>query len=105
MDDFLPTHIARRARATFPPPYSRVWKHYESEGGRKLELSDTSFMPEGARQAVEYMNREPRNLFGFDDLFPDPDLYGGGLNMARPGDFLRPHADFNWNDKQYGTAP
>lgn len=106
MDDFLPQRMAEMAEAAFPSVESRDWKHYESEGGKKLEMADYARMPKALQEVVHYVNRTPRGLFGFDDLFPDHALYGGGLNMARPGDFLKPHADFNWNDelKAYRTV-
>ena len=38
------------------------------------------------------------NLVGFKKIFPDPNLYAGGLSVMYKGDFLNPHID-NSHDK------
>jgi Rps23 Pro-64 3,4-dihydroxylase Tpa1-like proline 4-hydroxylase len=47
-----------------------------------------------SRECIAYLER----LTGIDRLIADPSLMGGGLNAVAEGDFLRVHADFNFNN-------
>lgn len=104
-DDFLPADLMEEAARAFPDERAFGWRCFDNEHGRKLEMRDVALMPSVFRDIVELVN-EPPALFGFDDLFADPALYGGGLNLVLPGGFLAPHADFNWNEdlKAYRTV-
>jgi hypothetical protein len=116
IDDFLPSEMAVEAFLAFPNANDPIWKAHGREftgdgNSRKLEMPKRSEMPEALQKVVDLVNgpealAKVRALTGFDDLMPDPELYGGGLNIVEAGGYLKPHGDFNWNDglKAYRTV-
>lgn len=115
IDDYLPAGLAERALATYPKPDDPIWRSFGREyvnpgNGRKFEMPVYSAMPPALRETVDLVHSEQhlqfvRDITGYHDLFTDPTLMGGGLNMSMSGGFLRVHADFNFNNelKSYRT--
>jgi hypothetical protein len=116
IDDFLPEEMAVEAFLAFPNADDPIWKahgrEFTGEGkSRKLEMGKRAAMPEALQKVVDLVHGPAaldklKAMTGFDDLTPDPSLYGGGLNLVEPGGFLKAHADFNWNEqlKAYRTV-
>lgn len=116
IDDFLPSDMAEEAFLAFPNADDPIWRthgrEFTGEGhSRKLECAKAEAMPEALRKAFELLTGEGalaklKALTGFDDLFADPSLYGGGITLTPAGGFLDTHADFNWQDelKAYRTV-
>jgi hypothetical protein len=111
IDNFLPADIAEVAHAAFPKPDADIWKtmgrNYKKDKiADKFEMTNYEAMDPALQRVVDIINGPAfvdylNKLTGFDDLLPDMTLNGGGLNMVKPGGFLRTHADFNWsNDLQ-----
>jgi hypothetical protein len=111
IEDLLPVDEAEAGLRQFPDKDDAVWTRegrlYESAGnGLKLELARFSAMGPALRRIIEGLQTPAfveylEALTGIDHLLPDPDLFGGGLNLVATGGYLRTHADFNFNnDKQ-----
>lgn len=111
-DNFLPADIAEAAWAAFPKPNDPIWtsegRNYKKEKvADKFEMTNFKAMPPTIQRAVEIINGPEfidylGELTGFDDLLPDMTFNGGGLNMVKPGGYLRTHADFNWSNDLQG---
>jgi len=116
IDDFLPAEMAEDAYLSFPNADDPIWKDHGREftgdgHSKKLECAKVEAMPEPLRKVFDLLTGEGclnklKALTGFDDLFADPSLYGGGITLTPPGGFLDAHADFNWQDelKAYRTV-
>lgn len=111
IDNFLPADIAEAALAAFPDPDSFTWRDHgrnykQDKVADKFEMTKYNAMAPALQRVVDVINGPQfvaylNKLTGFTDLVADMTLNGGGLNMVKPGGFLRTHADFNWsNDLQ-----
>jgi Rps23 Pro-64 3,4-dihydroxylase Tpa1-like proline 4-hydroxylase len=109
MDGFLPAAMADAAAEEFPGASDSVWldhgREFRNQHARKLELSNVSAMPPALRKVVAHVHspvmvERIRELTGIDDIEPDPNLYGGGLNLVEPGGFLDRHVDYNWSSER-----
>lgn len=105
IDDFLPDDMAEEAFLAFPNADDPIWREHGREftgdgHSRKLECAKVEAMPEALRKVFDLLTGEPaleklKALTGFDDLFADPSLYGGGITLTPAGGFLDVHSDFN----------
>ncbi len=112
IDDFLPLPIAEAAWEAFPDAENELWhtegRNYKKERiADKHEMTNYEVMHPALQQVVDIINGPAfvdylNKLAGFDDLTADMTLNGGGLNMVKPGGFLRAHADFNWSNELQG---
>lgn len=108
IEDFLPAELADDAYLAFPNADDPIWREHGREftgdgHSKKLECAKVEAMPEALRKVFDLLTgpaalEKLKTLTGFDDLFADPSLYGGGITLTPPGGFLRPHADFNFAD-------
>ncbi len=99
LDGFLPAAVAEQAMEEFPPLDPQRWNHYIHANERKFSHTDPATWGPTLRAILHELN-SPRfvafigALTGFDGLFPDPTLEGGGLHQSTTGGFLNIHADF-----------
>lgn len=109
VDNFLPADIAEAALAAYPNPDDDTWKndgrnYKQDKIADKYEMTKYNAMPPALQRVVDIINGPEfvawlNTLTGFTDLMADMTLNGGGLNMVKPGGFLRTHADFNWSNE------
>ena len=109
IEDFLPAELAEDAYLAFPSADDPIWREHGREftgdgHSKKLECAKVAAMPEPLRKVFDLLTGpgaldKLKALTGFDDLFADPSLYGGGITLTPPGGFLDVHADFNWQDE------
>lgn len=99
IDDLLPPTDGPEIARDFPAPDARwrVRKHLHSS---KATLDDITLFPHVLRSVVNSLYGEPicrviAHLFSLEKVEPDWLLYGGGLHVSGPGDFLDIHADFS----------
>ena len=106
IDDFLPDDMAEEAFLAFPNADDPIWrehgKDFSGDGhARKMHMGKRDAMPEALQRVVDLVNSPAaidklKALTGFDDLMPDPDLYGGGITLMPAGGYLDRHLDFNF---------
>lgn len=107
IDDFFASDLAEAIESEFPSQDDPVWLNHGQifalEGkGEKREHRQLSAMGPAlqrsfeAVQSPEFIDYVSR-ITNVPDLRPDPQLYGGGLNLVGNGGFLEIHADFNFN--------
>jgi Rps23 Pro-64 3,4-dihydroxylase Tpa1-like proline 4-hydroxylase len=109
IDNFLASETAEAAAAAFPDSANDIWKshgrNYQKDKiADKYEMTKYQQLHPALQKVVDIVNGPEftaylNTLTGFDDLTPDMTLNGGGLNMVKPGGFLRTHADFNWSNE------
>ncbi len=108
IDNFLPLDAAQAAHDAFPKSSDELWanhgRNYKNEtNADKFEMTKYQAMHPALKHVVDVVNGAEftawlNKLTGFSDLAADMTLNGGGLNMVKPGGFLRIHADFNWSN-------
>lgn len=106
IDDFLPDDMAEEAFLAFPNANDPIWrehgKDFSGDGhARKMHMGKRDAMPEALQRVVDLVNspaaiEKLKALTGFDELMPDPDLYGGGITLMPAGGYLDKHLDFNF---------
>lgn len=100
VDDLLPEEMARKIRASFPPPSSM--KRRSSLRERKQVAAQMDRYDPLGEEAL-FAFQDPRlvklvgDITGFTPLNADPELYAGGLSLMLDGDFLNPHLDNSHN--------
>lgn len=99
VDGFLDPDFARQVAASYPPPDSDYWTHYNHVNEKKLAQTNRAKIPPIPLEAINELN-SPRfiaflsKLTGIPNLIPDPSLAGGGMHQIKKGGFLNVHADF-----------
>lgn len=101
-DDFLPKDVALslyNEMLTIPDEH---WRIFSRNGSHMMELNKLNLAPQ-AFNLVNYLHssqmlKQLSDLTGIPDLIPDPHLVGAGYSKSFPGDTLKLHTDFNWND-------
>jgi len=96
IDDLLPTDLAERVAAQFPPIESMMLKSSIRE--RKRVGVDVGAYAPVVTETL-YAFQDPRVIdavrraTGIGDMAPDASLYAAGLSAMGEGDFLNPHLD------------
>ncbi|MFB9054666.1 2OG-Fe(II) oxygenase [Formosa undariae] len=101
IDDILPKNLAEELHKQFPTAEEMVlkkslreYKHVAAQMDKYnpiLEEAIYAFQDDAIVKLVS-------EICGVDDLFPDENLYAGGLSAMQNGQFLNPHLD-NSHDK------
>ncbi len=109
IDNFLPEAEAQAAHDAFPKSSDELWANHgrnykNADNADKFEMTKYQAMHPALKHVVDVVNGPEftqwlNDLTGFTDLTSDMTLNGGGLNMVKPGGFLRIHADFNWSNE------
>lgn len=102
IDDFLPRDVAYDMFNEINSVDNSLWKHFTRNGSNMYELNKIELTPVAfnvmnylhSSHALKYLSE----LTGIPGLIPDPHLVGAGYSKAYPGDTLKVHTDFNWND-------
>jgi len=101
IEDILPVTLARELFHAFPKPAEMVLKKSLRED--KYVAAQMNKHNPLLEEAI-YAFQDPRvvsflaETCGIPDLYPDPNLYAGGLSLMRNTQFLNPHLD-NSHDK------
>lgn len=78
-------------------------KKFERAGSCMLECNDASINPVLRNLYFKYSSPEflqkLESVIGINGLLPDPYLVGAGYSQIKNYGDLKPHIDFNWNDK------
>src|SRR5262249_8242045 len=101
---FLPTEVAERVLAEFPPPRQAAWQRTGSFDQQKLAAQREDQFGDFIRDVLRACNavgclRFLEELTGIAGLLGDPYFEGGGLHQIERGGFLKVHADFNWHKR------
>lgn len=100
IDDLLRPPKRREIFDNFP---ADAWPEWDDVGDslqyKKLSCERIQVFPPSLSALVHELNSGPLLRFlegvtGLDGLIPDPHLWGGGLQVIRPGGYLWPHTDF-----------
>lgn len=101
IDDILPLDIAMEIYRQFPNPDEmrqrknlRENKHVAAQMNQYHPILEETIFAFQAQKIVEFV----KELCGIEDLYPDENLYAGGISSMRKGQFLNPHLD-NSHDK------
>lgn len=98
-DGLFDLTFARECALAFPNPGTR-WRARTHLHSRKMTFDILEDFPSALREAVTLLSSPwtcswLARLLGLDKVEPDPLLFGGGLHVSGPGDFLDIHADFS----------
>jgi Rps23 Pro-64 3,4-dihydroxylase Tpa1-like proline 4-hydroxylase len=101
IDDLLPQTICRQLYQAFPPKHDMVLKKSLRENKYvAAQMNKYDPLLEGAifafqdQRVVDAVHK----ISGIPDMFPDSNLYAGGISLMAEGSFLNPHLD-NSHDK------
>jgi Rps23 Pro-64 3,4-dihydroxylase Tpa1-like proline 4-hydroxylase len=101
IDDLLPENIVNEIYNIFPDPKNmtlnktlREYKYIAAQMNQYNPLLEEVIYAFQAPIVVECISR----ITGVDNLFPDDNLYAGGLSLMGDGHYLNPHLD-NSHDK------
>jgi hypothetical protein len=93
LDGFIPPTTVRAINAQWPAD----WRREDGKFNRKWS---SEHLPAAAREVVDGIDVGiVERLTGISGLFPDTDMFGGGLHCIPPGGFLKMHVDFNRHPK------
>ena len=78
-------------------------KHFDRAGSNMLEANDITKLPilKGLYNNFsepDFLNFIERKI-GIGGVLPDPHLIGAGYSQIKDSGDLKPHVDFNWNDR------
>ena len=101
-DNFLPQDVALNLYNEALSIPDEHWKVFTRNGSHMMELNKLHLTP-CAFELVNYLHSsymldQLSELTGIPGLLPDPYLVGAGYSKSFPGDTLKLHTDFNWND-------
>lgn len=85
----FPADLLAAARAEWPGVDWPGWFRYDTPDQKKRAAWDFQKMPLACRHLLALMARHPPA----GDLTPDLSLYGGGMHLMLPGDYVRTHLD------------
>lgn len=99
IEDFLLPAVAARAISEFPPLDVENWNPYSHANERKFSQTDPETWGPSLQSILAELNSDRfvsflSSLTGFEGLFADDSLEGGGLHQSTTGGFLNVHADF-----------
>ena len=99
LDDFVNTEALEQGLKEFPSTRGKGWTHYHHVNENKFGKTKLDEFPPALRKIVEDLNSDRfvnflRALTGYDKLFADESLEGGGLHQIGPGGYLNIHADY-----------
>ena len=80
------------------------WTVFTRSGSRMEEYRDLIYTPIAHNITYDLMHSgemiyDLEQMTGIVGLLPDPHIVGAGFSIIRPGDSLKCHYDFNWNDR------
>jgi len=80
------------------------WTNFTRAGSNMEEYNDLVYCKEGHKTTYDLMHSgemcyELEQLTDYVGLMPDPHLVGAGYSRFKVGSDLKPHYDFNWNDR------
>ena len=80
------------------------WTNFTRAGSNMEEYNDLVYCEKGHKITYDLMHSgemcyELEQLTDMVGLMPDPHLVGAGYSRFKPGSDLKPHYDFNWNDR------
>jgi hypothetical protein len=78
-------------------------KHFDRVGSNMFEANDIKKLPILKNLYVNFSEPNFLNFIekkiGIDGILPDPHLIGAGYSQIKDSGDLKPHIDFNWNNK------
>ena len=93
IDNYLDQETVRKITEEWP----EEWLKEDGAFNRKWS---TNKLPPTAQEVVDSVDiRLVETLTGTQGLFPDPEMFGGGLHCIPRGGFLKMHVDFNRHPK------
>ncbi|MCF6226404.1 MAG: 2OG-Fe(II) oxygenase [Xanthomonadales bacterium] len=96
IDNLLPSSVAKQINKAFPVAESMLLKKSLREY-KYIAVQMDQYAP--ILEAAIFAFQDPRivelikNICSIDSLYPDKNLYAGGLSLMRKGQFLNPHID------------
>lgn len=99
IDDFLSPTAIESAIEEFPPLRIDDWNTYSHANERKFSQTEPATWGSTLQSILAELNSDRFVSFlsvltGFEGLFADDSLEGGGLHQSTTGGFLNVHADF-----------
>jgi hypothetical protein len=99
IEDFLRPAFVTNAIAEFPQLNVENWNPYSHVNERKFSQTDPETWGPTLQSILAELNSDRfvsflSSLTGFEGLFADDSLEGGGLHQSTTGGFLNVHADF-----------
>jgi hypothetical protein len=95
IDEFLPMHVFETVRAKLPDPQQMIrrrdWRERKyvcadlDQFGPALQALVMEFSSDAVAKVLEPLYGTP--------LWPDENLYNGGVTLMAPGDYMMPHLD------------
>lgn len=102
-DDFLPEDLLQGIQEEIETIPAHLWSKFTRNGSFMRECNNLKFSPRIRDLVLNLNSREflnwLENITGLKKLIPDPHLIGAGLMRCGPGDSLKLHTDFNWNEQ------
>lgn len=103
LDNFLPENTALALEKECDSLTNVSWKKFDRNHSKMDEYSDLSQAPQAfdlvaamhSQQFMQWLSE----VTGIDGVLPDPYLTGAGYSKIYSGEILKPHTDFNWNDR------
>ncbi|MGM0632174.1 MAG: 2OG-Fe(II) oxygenase [Pseudomonadota bacterium] len=96
LDNLLPDDVARQIHDAFPAPGSmklrkslREHKHVAAQMDQHDPIIEEAVYAFQDQRIVELI----REVCGIESLYPDENLYAGGISLMGKGQFLNPHLD------------
>lgn len=102
-DDFLPEDLFRQVREEINVIPEHLWTKFTRNGSMMKECTNLKFAPTIRELALNFNSHEfvrwLEDMTGIERIVPDPHFIGAGLMRCYPGDSLKLHTDFNWNEQ------
>jgi hypothetical protein len=102
-DDFLPEDILAGVQDEINTIPQHLWSKFTRNGSFMEECNNFFYAPK-SRELVLNLNSSEflnwlENITGLRKLLADPHMIGSGYMRCYPGDSLKLHTDFNWNEQ------
>lgn len=102
-DDFLPPDVLEAVQQEIDAIPEHLWGKFTRNGSFMKECNNLNYSPVIRELALNFNSSEfvtwLENITGITKIIPDPHLIGAGLMRCGPGDSLKLHTDFNWNEQ------
>jgi len=102
-DDFLPQDLLTAVQNEIDEIPLHIWDSFTRNGSYMRECNNMKFSPLIRELVMNFNSGEfvhwLEGITGLEKLIPDPHLIGAGLMRCGPGNSLKLHTDFNWNEQ------
>ena len=102
-DNFLPEDLLLAVQDEIDQIPKHIWDTFTRNGSFMKECNNMKFSPLIRDLVLNFNSGEfvhwLEGITGLKKLIPDPHLIGAGLMRFGPGNSLKLHTDFNWNEQ------